>query len=696
MMENSTLVCIIEPDEKLNKQIESVLSQQKFNIKWFLDIQNAIDFMFTWKSGILLLINWDLYKENEGRISEILRFYKDRISIIKMARDMVEDNGRKVFCIGNDVIVKNNCFFNVLPFFVDKSIEQLNLNQRISKIEGELKESLDRYRLVVEGSSDSIFDWNIKNDTFFYSSQYKESLGLSSEYKFESIRDWVRLLHPDDKVRVLSRLREYLGRKIDSFSVEYRIMHKNGEYKWMMTKGLAIWDSKGKPIRIAGSHTDITERKIQESQLHELAYKDKVTGLNNRAYFLEKIDKVIEENKDGQQFAILFIDIDKFKEVNDTLGHDAGDLLLRDVSNILKNHIGKEDILARIGGDEFIILKRIKENIAEIMHFCLEIQDIFIEPWIINEHKFYITLSIGIAIYPRDGIDRKTLMKNADMAMYRAKDLGRNKYVFFNSYIDKKLVSKVETRSNLKAALKNEEFVLYYQPLIDVVTKRTIGAEALIRWKHPVKGIIMPGEFIQEAEDSGLIMPITEWVLKTVIKQLKEWESKGYELIPISINISALGFKQRNFAEDLRKCIDEAGISKDLLEIEITESTLLKDISHTQVVLKKLNDMGIKVYLDDFGTGYSSLSYLTKLPICGIKIDRGLVEDIPYNKRQTAVVKSLIDLAKELNLIVTAEGVEKQEQTQFLETYRLNRFQGYLYSRPLPGDEFQSWLNKGN
>lgn len=688
--ENLTLVCVIEPEENLNRQIVLKLSEQKLNVKGFLDMEGALNILFNWEMDALVLIDYKLFKENEIRLSDLSNYFKDRIKFILMA-----DNSRKDdFCIKDNIIIKNQCFLNLLPYLIDKTIYQFKLNQKLVELQGELKESLERYQLVIEGSSDGIFEWNIKNNSMFYSKQYKNALGLSPNDKFETLGDWIKLLHPEDKEHVLSTLRDYLGRKIENYCVEYRISHKDGEYKWMLTKGQAIWDKESKPLRIAGSHTDITERKINDKQLFELAYLDKVTGLHNRAYFLEKINEVIEQNEVGKQFAVLFIDLDKFKEVNDTLGHDIGDLLLRDVSKILKNHVSEEDIVVRLGGDEFIILKRIVNHVSEIREFCEEIDQQFVEPWFIHGRKFYITLSIGIAIYPRDGIDCRTLMKNADMAMYRAKELGRNKFVFFSSYINKDLVSRIEINSELKAALKNEEFVLYYQPLIDVATKKTIGAEALIRWKHPTKGIIMPGQFIQEAENSELIIPIGEWVLKTAINQLKEWKNKGYTKLPLSVNVSALSFQQPNFIEYLKRNIEEAGISTDLLELEITESTVLKDISHTRLVLDRLKEMGIRVYLDDFGTGYSSLNYLSKLPIYGFKLDRGFIEEIPANQMQAAIAKALITLAQDLNLKVTAEGVEVKKQEEFLESNKFNRIQGYLYSKPLPKDEFVNWLDK--
>lgn len=691
---NLTFVCVIEPDEKLNKQIVLKLRQHKLEVSGFLDIQGAIDFMSNWESSILVLIDGNLFKENEIRIADLSCYYKDKINFIQMIDGYEANDREEKLCIDNDLIIKNKCFLNILPYFIGKTINQLNLNRKLTQLKRELKDSLERYQLVVEGSSDGIFEWNIRNNSSFYSKQYKKALGLSEEDKFENMRDWIKLLHPEDKGYVLDTLRDYLGRKVEDYSIEYRIKNKNGEYRWMLAKAKAIWDSKGRPIRLAGSHTDITERKMQERQLYELAYFDKVTGLYNRAYFLEKIDEVIEKNEDGDRFAVFFIDLDKFKEVNDTLGHDTGDLLLRDVSNILKSHVDEEDIVARLGGDEFIVFKKIKNNIIEIMQFCNVIQEQFVEPWTIKDRKFYITLSIGIALYPRDGIDCRSLMKNADMAMYRAKELGRNKYVFYNSFINKNLVNKVEINSDLKDALENKEFTLYYQPLIDVVTKKTIGAEALIRWNHPTKGIIMPGQFIPEAEDSGLIIPIGEWVLKTAIKQLKKWQSGGFKKIPVSVNVSAIRFQQPNFVEDLKKYIEEADISADLLELEITESTILKDILNTKVVLEKLSKMGIRVYLDDFGTGYSSLNYLSKLPIYGFKLDRGLIGEIPTNQMQTAIAKSLINLAHDLNLKVTAEGVEKLEQTQFLESHNFSRIQGYLYSKPLPKNEFEDWLKK--
>ncbi len=438
------------------------------------------------------------------------------------------------------------------------------------------------------------------------------------------------------------------------------------------------------------------ERKHAEQGMRYLAHYDSLTGLANRALFRERLDHaLIRAGRTQSQVAILYVDLDRFKQINDTLGHEAGDALLIEISKRLTACVRQDDTVARLGGDEFML---ILENIKNVNHAALiskKIIGALSEPCTSGEMDLYITPSIGITIYPDDASDVHELLKNADAAMYRAKEKGRNRSQFYGEGMNMESVRRLELEAKLRRALDNDEFVLHYQPKFDIKTRQMTGAEALIRWQHPEMGMISPLDFIPLAEETGLIIPIGEWVIKNACQFMKSWEKQGLEPFRMAINLSPRQFYQSDIVDLILDSLVEHEIQPKNFEIEITEGLLMEDTEATIHLLNKLKVWGLHISIDDFGTGYCSLGYLKKFPIDTLKIDRAFVEDIMTEPDDAAIAEAIIGLGHTLRLSITAEGIETEDQLKFLKQLDCNEGQGYFYSKPLAAEELAQFVKKG-
>ncbi|MCT4607299.1 MAG: EAL domain-containing protein [Marinisporobacter sp.] len=573
-----------------------------------------------------------------------------------------------------------------------------DLEQQVTELQKSqkaLKESEERFRLAMEGASDGIWDWDIINNKLLFT-RMKDLLGFEEDEIGNSIEAWKSLIYPEDLQRTNEELEKHLKDQVPYYENQYRMRTKDGSYKWILSRGKAIFNKNKKPIRMAGSHEDITHYKIAEENIYRLAYYDSLTGLPNRTFFEEKLAEALNEGKKNDyKVAVLYMDLDNFKNVNDTLGHMYGDELLKDVAKLLKKVLPPLGVITRLGGDEFgIWLPKIvyKEDIICVVESIIAS---FQKPWILGDREFYITATIGISVYPEQGKDIHEMIKNADTAMYSAKENGKNNYKFYTPEMNKQLLEKLEMKNNLRYAMKRNEFLLYYQPQIDMNTKKVIGLEALLRWNHPIRGFISPYEFIPIAEESDLIIPIGEWVLKSACEQNRKWIDLGYPPLKIAVNLSARQFQQQDLVLTIRDILDKTKINPELLELEITESLAMKDLNFTIEILKKLKKLGLRISLDDFGTGYSSLNYLKVLPIDTLKIDKTFVDDIAESKREKSIAKAVIDLAHSMNLMVTAEGVETEDQFFILKKLQCDKAQGYFFSKPLPKEKLEKLLKEG-
>ncbi len=447
---------------------------------------------------------------------------------------------------------------------------------------------------------------------------------------------------------------------------------------------------------------DISERievenevQRQKTILHHQANHDSLTGLPNRALFTTRLKQGVEiAQQEQRNLALFFIDLDKFKEINDSLGHDVGDKVLKIVADILQNSIRKEDTLARLAGDEFTIIMEDLKYSHDASKLGHDILKIFSEPIYVDNHVLYITCSIGISLYPQDADNEKDLLKYADTAMYIAKGNGRNSIQFYNHEMTKYALNQIQMKTQLRQAIDNEEFLLHYQPQIDISTNKIIGVEALIRWQHPTKGLLTPKKFINLAEETGMIIEIDKWVMQTALKQVSQWINEGLNLGTLSLNISIKQLENTNFVKNLKYNIDKFGFNPKCLELEITEGHMMKDPMTIINTLKQISDFGINISIDDFGTGYSSMSLLKRLPINRLKIDKSFLEYIPEDEEDIAIINSIIALAKSLNLELIAEGVETLEQVNFLRSKSCMYVQGHYYFHPLSDEELHSILLK--
>ncbi|WP_352418113.1 EAL domain-containing protein [Proteiniborus sp.] len=457
-----------------------------------------------------------------------------------------------------------------------------------------------------------------------------------------------------------------------------------------------IWNKRLKAEvykRTRELHAANKDLLMHQKKIHNLAYYDSVTSLPNRLFFIETLSRCITKAaKEKSRFALLYFDLDRFKHINDTLGHDIGDKVLDLVGKRANQFIRKSDVLSRIGGDEFLILIDDIKNENEAVQLAKKIIEDFKNPFVIYAYELFLTTSIGIAIYPEAGKTIQALMKNADISMYKAKSNGGNGYYIYTKELSEKEMDNLILINQLRQAEKNNELRLFYQPIIDLSTGTITGMEALVRWEKPKEGLVNPARFIPLAEETGLIVSIGEWVIRTACLQNKAWINKGYEPRKVSVNISAKQFQQPNFAETVLRIINETGISPGCLVLEITESIAIMDIEYTVEMLKKLKSLGINISIDDFGTGYSSLYKLKEMSVDELKIDRSFIKDINLNTKNEKITRAIILLAHQLNLKVTAEGVETKEQLEFLRKNRCNKAQGFYYSKPVPPDEFEKLL----
>ena len=474
------------------------------------------------------------------------------------------------------------------------------------------------------------------------------------------------------------------------------LIHRDGRKIAIEDSASPIKNRAGEIIGAILVFHDVSEKRILLEQMTHQAYHDPLTGLPNRILFNDRLALALAQaHRNQKMLAVLFLDLDRFKLVNDTMGHALGDKLLKEVAGRLVGCIRQSDTIARLGGDEFTILLPQPGDEDDVAKVARKILQTFQQPWVLSGQEFHITVSIGIALYPNDGEDTETLLKHADTAMYRAKDQGRNNYQLYAPAMNAKIIERLTMENDLRRGLKREEFVVFYQPQINTKTGRIIGMEALLRWKHPDRGLVYPAEFIPLAEDTGMIIPIGEWVLRNACAQNKAWQDAGFWPVRVTVNLSACQFQQHNLVETITQVMNQTGLDPRWLELEITESALMQDVDFAIKMLHDLKAMGVRISIDDFGTGYSSLNYLKRFPVHALKIDRSFVRDITANPEDAAIVSTVIVLAQNLNLKVIAEGVETEEQLTFLEHHHCCDMQGYLFSKPLPAGEFEKLLRDG-
>ena len=457
---------------------------------------------------------------------------------------------------------------------------------------------------------------------------------------------------------------------------------------WLRTSKLPLWDREGKVIGVIGTYEDITARKLAEERVQYLAYYDALTGLPNRTLLQDRLAKALAgARRRKDKVAILFLDLDRFKDINDSLGHSVADLLLQEVAERLKTWAREQDTVARVGGDEFLIVLTGLKDVADAAVATERIVNLMTAEFVVQGHSLSIGCSVGISIFPEHGADGETLIKNADAAMYSAKDNGRNNFRCFTADMNAQVVERLTLENSLRLALDKKELFLVYQPQMDIATGRITGLEALLRWQHPDLGLVPPDKFIRIAENSGLIVPIGEWVVRTACRQARKWQDEGLPAVSVAVNVSAIQFRQDGFCELIRRVLHETGLAPQYLELELTESLLLANANLMLSVVQELKAIGVTLAIDDFGTGYSSFSYLRQFRVSKLKIDRVFIRDVAVNPDDAAITTAIISMAKSLHLKVIAEGVEDEAQMSFLRAHQCDEIQGYYFSKPLAVDK---------
>ncbi len=553
-----------------------------------------------------------------------------------------------------------------------------------------LRESEERYALAARGANDGLWDWNLMTGAVYFSPRWKAMLGFQENEIEDRLEEWLDRIHDADRERVNQEIDAHQKGLTPHFESEHRLLHKDGGFRWMLSRGLAVHDATGKASRMAGSQTDITERKVS----------DPLTGLPNRLLFIDRLGRLIKHSKRRKDhlFAVLFLDLDGFKMINDSLGHLAGDQLLVGVASRLEKclrssdtvaRLGETFTVARLGGDEFtILLDDIKEP-DDANRAAERLMKSLAPPFFVAGKEIFTSISIGIALSNTAYEEPEDMLRDADTAMYRAKSLGKARFEVFDADMRASVMARLQLETDMRRALERNEFRNFYQPIVALDSGHVVGFEALMRWQHPTRGMIGPEEFIFVAEETGLIRDLGWWSLREACRQMSTWRarSKAYLDLTMSVNVSAKQLLQPHLVEEMKKLLVETALPPEALKLEITESAVMADPSAAAEMLQQIKSLGIRLAIDDFGTGYSSLSYLHRFPLDTLKIDRSFISGDGEGSEGMEIARTIMPMAKTLRLDVVAEGVETIEQVGLLRRLQCKYAQGYFFSKPLAPEE---------
>ena len=608
--------------------------------------------------------------------------------IMVTGRDHSEDMVESFDLGANDYLTK--------PIDYRVATSRIDTQVALKKAQEALRESEERYALAVKGANDGLWDWNMKTGKIYYSERWKSMLGHGEEEIGDDPDEWFNRVHPDDIEQLRAEIDKHLENSIPLYENEHRMLHKDGTYLWMLNRGLIVEDENGTAYRMAGSQTDITEGKVA----------DALTGLPNRILFMDRLERCIDNASQDEDylFAVLLLDLDQFKLVNDSLGHLIGDQLLIETARRLEASLrrgdiakrqGRRDFIARFGGDEFTILLDGIKHIDDATRVAERIQSELLPTVQLSGHEMVTSASVGITLNRADNNKPEDLLREADTALHQAKSLGRARHEVFDTAMHAHVSERLQLESDLRRALDRDEFELYYQPIVSLLDGAITGSESLLRWRHPERGLIEPEEFVAVAEETGLILPLGEWVLQTACEQTRKWQDEVGRQVQVAVNCSARQFQYQNLPELVKRVLGDTKLDPESLELEITESVAMKNVDFSIATLNALSAMGVQISIDDFGTGYSSLGYLERFPINTLKIDRSFVTDIISLSEGTAITSAIIAMAHSLKLKVIAEGVETAEQLAFLKSRECDEIQGHVFSTAVSTAEFGQLLREG-
>lgn len=585
------------------------------------------------------------------------------------------------------------------PINFPVALARISAHVASRKMAARLRESEMRYSLSAQGANDGLWDWDLIAGRVHFSDRWKSMLGFEPAEISDDANEWFNRIHPDDLQHVRQALADHQAGLTPQFESEHRMLHRDQSYRWMLSRGMAVRDAAGKQTRMAGSQTDITRGKAA----------DPLTGLPNRVMFMEHLSATVKaaQAQRGAPFAVLFFDLDRFKVVNDSLGHLAGDELLVTVAKRLESCLRRSDVLSRVnerctvsrfGGDEFVVLLKGLSSPENATLVADRILEVLAEPLMLRGQEVNISASIGVAVATGGDASADDLLRDADTAMYQAKSQGKSRWCLFDQSMRKQAIDRLALEADLLKGIERGEFHIHYQPIVEMPGKRITGFEALLRWKHPTRGNVPPVEFIPIAEEIGFIVDLGAWVLEQACRQARQWqiEFPAYGQLFMSVNVSTLQFASPDLIDHVRECLEATGLDGRCLKLEITESALMTDTNLAAARLEQLRALGVTISLDDFGTGYSSLSYLQSLKIDNLKIDRSFIAQLGQSDESTEIVRTIINLAHNLGMQVTAEGIEEQQQHAQLNAMTCESGQGYHYSRPIPQTDVANLLRESS
>ncbi|NMC32964.1 MAG: EAL domain-containing protein [Veillonellaceae bacterium] len=668
------------------RQGEEIYTADQLHKNFAAAHQNQILF-FEWvhlrKDGTPFHAEICLYSLDQHRSGHLIAVLKD-ITEQKNIQSELRSNDQKLKAAHTELI----------SLYQQLAASEEAIGQQMAELTASkklLEYSEQRYQLALDASNDAIWEIDLASDALSFSAPWLQQFGLPVNEPFPR-KLWLNLIHPEDRARVELAYSQHLESMTGQYDLEYRVRSLADTFIWLHARGKLLKDSQGAPTRIIGALTDISDRKQRDEQIYRMAYYDHLTGLPNR----NRLEEILQEKGLLQhaEGALLFIDLDDFKWINDSAGHACGDALIGTVAQYLQSAVGPSHILARVGGDEFIVVLAGISQRAFIDTYAQRLIRLFHAPIACRGHHFYLSASIGIALFPENAATLEDLLKKADNALHRAKEIGRSSYCFFEQSMQDSLLMKVAMESRLRASVfAKKHFQMHYQPQMEAKTGRIIGMESLMRWNCPELGEISPLQFIPVAEENGLIIELGDWGLRTACRFCKDLHKRGYKDLSVSVNVSVKQLASNNYVETVAAALVESGLQPDALELEITESVLIGSFDAKINKLNALRAMGIRIALDDFGTGYSSLTYLQQLPIHTLKIDQTFIHRMNKEDSTRTIIDAIIALAHRLGIVVVAEGIETDEQLALLKKFGCDIIQGYHLSAPLPAEKLAEWLD---
>jgi diguanylate cyclase (GGDEF)-like protein/PAS domain S-box-containing protein len=689
------LLVVRSPEEA--RRLDQLLTdgpQSRFGVQWSSGYRTALDLLRR-ESYDVVVVGDDLSDALGSplvSVSLLQRVAPATPLVWLMERDEPVVAEQLLRCGVQDCLVRRDLQGSGLARALAYAIER-------KRAEDAVRASEERFALSVKGSNDGIWDWDFKTGRLECSDRFKAIVAYEPGADFSAVTSWLRRIHVEDRSSFRNQLETHLRGETDHLEHEHRLQDKEGRYRWVLVRGVASRDEDGRAYRMAGSLTDIGRRKAIEAQLQHDALHDSLTGLANRALLVDRLELALAQAKRGGfSFAILFLDLDRFKNINDSLGHSLGDKLLQALAHRLDALLRPADRIARIGGDEFAILADNLLDPSDAIRIALRVLAEVALPFEIGDHQVFTTASVGITMHQPTYERPNDMLRDADIAMYRAKAKGGNRYQVFDPEMHTRAVELLELETDLRVAFDRGELRLHYQPVVDCTTGTIEGFEALVRWQHPRRGLLLPEHFVPLAEETGLIYRIGRWVLAEGCRQAALWQHRFPRERPLSVSVNLSGKEliQADLLELVEKCLDESGLRRGTLLLEITESVV---VDHSDMALRRLQelrDRSVKLQLDDFGTGYCSLSYLQRIPTDTLKIDRSFVRDMGSPGSTPAIIAAIVRLAQVLGIGVLAEGVETFEQLEALKRLDCRYAQGFLFSEPVAAEDAERLLASGH